>query len=103
MSTKNILKRWKQQKDRIKKENGEKGDIYTLLLEIRNSVSVNFRNNLNWHHKMKFANHIWHCDLICQYIQFLEEELKDTIENLKLAQEGFDERNRVFNLPTAFT
>ena len=33
-----------------------------------------------------------------KYILFLEDHLTETIRILKLAQEGFDERNRIFGL-----
>jgi len=98
MSTKIILKRWKKEQARIKKENGGTGDIYSLILNLRNSYSIMFRTIPQWHHKMKFSNQIWHCDLICQYILYLEDELNETIYNLKLAEQGFDERNRHFGL-----
>ncbi len=96
MSTKIILKRWKQEQKRIKKETGGNGDVYSLLLDLRNSYSIMFRTLPKWHHKMKYANQIWHCDLICQYIQYLEDELNETIYNLKMAEQGFDERNKTF-------
>lgn len=96
MSTKIILKRWKKEQARIKQETGGNGDVYKLLLDLRNSYSQTFRLIPKWHHKMKYANQIWHCDLICQYIQYLEDELNETIYNLKMAQQGFDERNKTF-------
>ena len=98
MSTKDILKRWKQQKKRIKNEHASKGDVYSLLLELRNANSRNFKESLKMHHKMKLADNIWYCDLVCQYIQYLEEELNETVRLLKLAQQGFDERNKCFGI-----
>tara|TARA_B100000674_G_scaffold481533_1_gene482436 strand:- start:663 stop:974 length:312 start_codon:yes stop_codon:yes gene_type:complete len=96
MSTKLILKRWKKEKQRIKQEAGGNGDVYKLLLDLRNSYSIMFRKIPKWHHKMNYANQIWHCDLICQYIQYLEDELNETIYNLKMAEQGFDQRNKKF-------
>ncbi len=98
MSTKIILKRWKKEQQRIKTENGGKGDVYSLLINLRHSYGTMFRTIPQWHHKMKFANQMWHCDIICQYIQYLEDELNETIYNLKLAEQGFDERNRTFGI-----
>jgi hypothetical protein len=98
MSTKDIMKRWKEQRQRIKKEHHGNGDIYSLLLDLRNSNSKSFKETLKMHHKMKLANNIWNCDLICQYIQYLEEELNNTINKLKLAQQGFDERNKCYGI-----
>ena len=98
MSTKDIMRRWKQERTRIKQEHCSKGDVYCLLLELRNSISKHFKYTIKMHDKMKLADNIWYCDLICQYIQYLEEELNDTIRKLKLAQEGFDERNKCFGI-----
>ena len=39
MSTKIILKRWKKEQARIKQETGGNGDVYKLLLDLRNSYS----------------------------------------------------------------
>ena len=47
MSTKDILKRWKEQKKRIKDEHDSKGDVYSLLLKLRNANSRNFKESLN--------------------------------------------------------
>ena len=92
MRTKIIIKRWK---NIIKKEN--KADTLKLLLDIRNNLNTQL-NTINFPDKFKMLKLVNNCDAICQYILFLEEQLNETIRILKLAQEGFDERNRIFGL-----
>ena len=79
----------------IKKEN--KADTLKLLLDIRNNLNTQL-NTINFPDKFKMLKLVNNCDAICQYILFLEEQLNETIRILKLAQEGFDERNRIFGL-----
>lgn len=95
MSTKILLKRWKNMKKLIKEEN--KADTLKLLLDIRNNLNTQL-NTINFPDKFKMLKLVNNCDAICQYILFLEEQLNETIRILKLAQEGFDERNRIFGL-----
>ncbi len=95
MSTKILLKRWKNMKKIIKEEN--KADTLKLLLDIRNNLNTQL-NTINFPDKFKMLKLVNNCDAICQYILFLEEQLNETIRILKLAQEGFDERNRIFGL-----
>jgi|TARA_B100000902_G_scaffold392381_1_gene444687 hypothetical protein len=95
MSTKILLKRWKNMKKIIKEEN--KADTLKLLLDIRNNLNIQL-NTINFPDKFKMLKLVNNCDAICQYILFLEEHLNETIRILKLAQEGFDERNRIFGL-----
>ena len=95
MSTKILLKRWKNMKKIIKEEN--KADTLKLLLDIRNNLNIQL-NTINFPDKFKMLKLVNNCDAICQYILFLEEQLNETIRILKLAQEGFDERNRIFGL-----
>lgn len=95
MSTKILLKRWKNMKKLIKEEN--KADTLKLLLDIRNNLNIQL-NTINFPDKFKMLKLVNNCDAICQYILFLEEHLNETIRILKLAQEGFDERNRIFGL-----
>lgn len=79
----------------IKEEN--KADTLKLLLDIRNNLNIQL-NTINFPDKFKMLKLVNNCDAICQYILFLEEHLNETIRILKLAQEGFDERNRIFGL-----
>ena len=95
MSTKILLKRWKNMKTFINKEN--KANALSLLLDIRNDLTTKL-NTINFPDKFKMLKLVNNCDAICQYILFLEEHLNETIRILKLAQEGFDERNRIFGL-----
>lgn len=96
MSTKILLKRWKNMKKFIKEEN--KADTLSLLLDIRNNLNRHLHTSSNYPDKFKISTLVNNCDVICQYILFLEEHLNETIRILKLAQEGFDERNKIFGL-----
>jgi len=96
MSTKLLLKRWKKFKKKIKNEN--KASSLKLLLNIRNHFSEHLVSITEWPDKFKISKLLYSCDSVCKYILFLEDHLTETIRILKLAQEGFDERNRIFGL-----
>ena len=69
-----------------------------LLLNIRNHFSEHLQSTTEWPDKFKISKLLYSCDAVCQYVLFLEEHLAETIRILKLAQEGFDERNKIFGL-----
>jgi len=96
MSTKLLLKRWKNKQQQIKEDQG--AETLQLLCDIRNFFSVQLQSNIYWTERHKMRRCLYNCDTVCHYIIFLEKHLHETIRILKLAQKGFDERNKTLKL-----
>jgi hypothetical protein len=87
---------WKDKLIEFKDEN--RFNIYELLKQINTLIFEFYDKEKNYSIKRKLIKNTWHCDSIKEYILFLEEKLSSSIERLKLYEDGFDERNKLFSL-----
>ena len=96
MSSNDINNEWKDQLIFIRDEYNK--NIYDLLRSVKKIIENNYENEKNYKKKKKLIINTWYCDSLKEYIFFLEKTLSQTIKKLERAENGFDERNKNFNL-----
>ena len=95
-SSKNIKQEWRDFKDAIKDDTGQ--NVYTLLDNVRDVCHVYYYIENELHLRRKLLMDTWNCELVGDYISFLENKLKDTLKLLASAEQGFDARNQLCGL-----
>lgn len=94
MGSKNLKDEWKKKLIEIDSEYGHHNP-YKLLDETKNILKSEYDKEKNYTLKRKFIRSSWSCDTLKEYIYFLEKQLNNSIKQLKLAEEGFDNRNKL--------
>jgi hypothetical protein len=93
-----INNKWKEQLIEIDENYGHHNP-YIFLKDIENLIKSYYDNEEDYKVKDKLIKNTWYCETLKDYIYFLEKELSNTIKKLKTAEEGFDKRNEILNLP----
>ena len=94
MGSKNLTDEWKSKLKEIDSEYGHHNP-FRLLDETKDILKSEYDKEKNYSLKRKFIRNSWYCDSLKEYIFFLEKQLHNSIKQLKLAEEGFDNRNKL--------
>jgi hypothetical protein len=96
MGSKNLTEEWKDQLKEIDSDYGHHSP-YKFLEETKEILKNQYDKEKNYSVKRKFIRNVWYCESIKDYIYFLEKQLHNSIKQLKLAEEGFDNRNKLLD------
>tara|TARA_S200000501_G_scaffold222521_1_gene208741 strand:+ start:205 stop:513 length:309 start_codon:yes stop_codon:yes gene_type:complete len=101
MGSKEIIEKWKDILRDIDDDYAHH-NMYKLLESIKDYVNINYEKEKDYNKKHNIIKNSWYCDTLKEYIYFLEKNLSDSIKKIKKLEEGFDERNKIFNLYNEF-